>query len=185
MKTRLMLASGFLGILVLFSSTAFSGVASSKKDKSDSKKPTIALHRGPSFEKIWFSEIKNALDKEGFTTKVVSDANDLKGDGIDLGISFSSHFGTEDILLVVGVCHNENKLLAKCMKKQLARRTKLATDLLDVDNVHFMPNPGDPIVLILVEPTDIEKHCDRYAQGIVEGVEEYMDELEHLTVEKP
>ena len=179
MKTKLMFLSGFVIILVLLISSAFGAVPSSKKDKSVSKMPTIALYRFATFEKTWFSEIKNALDEAGYTTKVVSDGNDLKGDGIDIGIAFAPHPNRTDILLTVGVCHNENKLLAKCMKKTLARRTKLPTDLSDIDTtiIAFM-HPRDPILLVLVEPTDIEKKCNRYAQGIVEGVEEYMDELD-------
>lgn len=177
MKTRLMLLSGFVIVLVLLSSIAFSGVASSKKGKSASKTPTIALHRIPSFEKTWFSEIKTALDKAGYTTKVVLEDKDLKGDGIDLGIALSPHLGTKDIHLVVNVCHNKNEFLAKCMEKKLARRTKLIINILNVESFHFM-HPGDPIIVVNVEPTEIAKHCDRYAQGIVEGVEEYMDELD-------
>ena len=177
MKTRLMLVSGFMGILILLSSTTFGAVASSKKDKSESKTPTIALHRSPEFEKIWFSEIKNALEEAGYIIKVTLNGKGLKGDWIDIGIVLSSHTGENDLYTIIRVCHNENKLLAKCMKKTLARRTKLQTDLVNREEIHFM-HSGDPIILILVESTDIAKHCDRYAQGIIEGIEEYMDELD-------
>ena len=177
MKTRLMLLSGFVVVLVLLSTTTFSAVSSSKKDKPDSKTPTIALLRLPNFEKSWFSEIKTALDKAGYTTKVISNDKDLKGDGIDIGIALCSHIGTKEIHPFVYVSHNENNLVAKCIEKKLARRIKLTTDVLNVEYVHFL-HAGDPIILITVERTDIEKYCDRYAQGIVEGIEEYMDELD-------
>ena len=176
MKTKQMLLSGFMGILVLLSSATISAVASSKKETPDSKTPTIALFRYGTFQRAWFAEIKTALEDEGYKTKVVLLAKDLKGDGIALGIALTPHPVATDRLFIA-VCHNQNDLLAKCIMKKLARRTKLMTEIPDVDNVDYL-SPGDPIVLVLVDPADIEKHCDRYAQGIVDGVEYYLDKLD-------
>ena len=168
MKTRLLLLLTGLTI----AQTAFGAVSGSKKSEPDSKTVSIALHRNSSFEKQYFLEIKNALDEAGYSTTVVSDTENLKGNNIYIGILFSA--GGADL---VGIMHNENQLLAKCMGKKLGRRTSREILIYEDDNFPFM-RPGDAILIVFIEPSDIEKRCDRYAKGIIEGIEEYMDELD-------
>ncbi len=168
MKTRLLLLLTGLAI----AQTLFGAVANSKEGEPESKGFCIALHRFPAFEEQYFREIKGALDEAGYSTKVVANPKNLKGNNIDLGI----------LLAICGpgqinVRHNENLLLAKCMAKELGRRTTCECFIEEIDVFPFM-RPGDPTVIIMAPPSDVAKHCYRYAKGIIEGIEEYMDELD-------
>jgi len=169
MKTRLLLLLTGLAI----SQTAFGAIATLGKNESASKTKTlrIALHRNPQFEEQYFQEIKNALDEAGYSTTIAWDPKNLKGSGIDLGVAFV--FGEPN---AIGICHNENRLMAKCIGNELGRRTTLELFFLEWEESPFM-QPGDPVLMIFVDPSDIEKRCDRYIRGFVEGVEEYADEL--------
>jgi hypothetical protein len=168
MKTRLLL---LLAGLVI-AQTAFGAVSGSKEVEPDSKTVSIALHRNSAFEKQYFLEIKTALDEAGYSTKVVANAKNLKGNNIDIGILLA--IGGPDR---ISVRHNENQLLAKCMAKELSRQTSCEYFIEEIDVFPFM-RPGDPIFIILSSPSDVAKHCSRYARGIIEGIEEYMDELD-------
>ncbi|RKX44215.1 MAG: hypothetical protein DRP64_06955 [Verrucomicrobia bacterium] len=169
MKTRLLLLLTGLAI----AQTLFGAVSGSKEGEPASENFCIALSRHGEFERQHLLEIKKALDEAGYLTKLVNE-NELKGDKIDLGIFFYPQPQKNDGSYLE-ICHSQNKLLAKCIGKELGRRTSLESKILDID--FPLMKPGDPVLVIGVA-SDIEKRCDRYARGIVEGVEEYMDELD-------
>ena len=173
MKTRLLIL--LTGLVI--AQTVFGAVARRGGNEPVIKKMlSIALFRSSTLDRQYFLEIKTTLDEAGYSTRVITNPEYLKGDHIDLGIYLYAQSPVRDELyLEIG--HNQNNLPAKCVGKALSRRTSLEYWINDFDYILFM-QPGDPIVAIGVDANDIARHCNRYARGIVEGIEEYMEELE-------
>ncbi len=173
MNSKFVFLPGIAILLMFFGATALS-----VGKKSETKSLVVKLVRAPGIDRQGFLLLKESLEKAGHSTFLPQEADNPNKSTGDVGVFIMPIEGFQRDKMsqeVVGIVHYGNKRLAQCIEKELSRCVNLTVKTFE-KKLPFLQQDM-PSVVIKVFPQNFEKYSHRYAKGIVEGIEEYVEKL--------